>query len=954
MAIAIINNLYPPIMDTYMPAFNREKKCKVYFSLSSFNDREDINNYAQVQIRYQQSNVVATKNELYPAGIMILPILYDEIKKQYYIEFAKRDMKNDKFELNVYYKVQIRLMTKDIEILIKDGIVTQPSYSWLNNEKNLINFSEWSKITLIRGIATPFFSFNSFEVANENNNKDIIIINNRSITDLVGKMNFTNLEYGEEEQDRLKSYRIYLYNKNDLSNLLYDSGIQYPDSINVINQAVEFLFQDESYYRFIINIETLAGYTDILILDFFVSNQYDDEDRINDECKIKCELDKEDGRIKIVLTNLDKIITSTFDGDLIFRRSSQDSNFTYWEDILRVDNSLLRKIENTKTHFFTWYDYTIESGKMYQYAVQKIIYNNNRESHRGLLKMAESYYIQVDLEDSFFTTYNNQIKIKFNPQVTNFSKTVAENKIETVGSKYPFFFRNANIGYKTFSVSGTIHSLTDENYIFLNKNNFLMVDTIKNDEVDSVFYHDSKEQNIKNEEKEDLNRKKIYGKYYDNLALSNGLINDYDDYNYEKIFRDLIIEFLTDGKPKLFRSATEGNILVRLMNVSFTPNQTVGRLFYNFSATAYEIDDFNLSNCIKYNIHNLNYNNEYYDNINYIDNDINYIGELILNSDDNSDILEVIKNKSNFSKKIDNNIYLYSLKEIDWIYFSFPTTKPYDEQGVDESSLLYHGYNNELSFEKNESDSFYIGHIININNTDIVIPQYKNYYITKEDMENAHFSNITIPEDKNNKKNIKILYKASLNRIKIENNDISRIKKRYLKVGVGQIWGGIESGVEIISKIKSLYNYKTDKEAFNITKIKKIYLEGNPGACFKRVRKDGEIETYVLNSTGQLDLSYGEESLDNFTFCGFEMYKAKNPVQMHEQEYFIPNLKEFSSIKDVSFPKNNYVYNISGQYKIYYLGHWCDFEELNENTGIAKYKDEVIIYYLYNLQKGEK
>ena len=82
-------------------------------------------------------------------------------------------------------------------------------------------------------------------------------------------MNFTNLEYGEEEQDRLKSYRIYLYNKNDLSNLLYDSGIQYPDSINVINQAVEFLFQDESYYRFIINIETLAGYTDILILDFF-------------------------------------------------------------------------------------------------------------------------------------------------------------------------------------------------------------------------------------------------------------------------------------------------------------------------------------------------------------------------------------------------------------------------------------------------------------------------------------------------------------------------------------------------------------------------------------------------------------------------------------------------------------------------------------------------------------
>ena len=40
--------------------------------------------------------------------------------------------------------------------------------------------------------------------------------------------------------------------------------------------------------------------------------------------------------------------------------------------------------------------------------------------------------------------------------------------------------------------------------------------------------------------------------------------------------------------------------------------------------------------------------------------------------------------------------------------------------------------------------------------------------------------------------------------------------------------------------------------------------------------------------------------------------------------------------------------------KIYYLGHWCDFDEdLINNVGLAKYKIEVIVYYLYNLQKGE-
>ena len=40
-------NLYPPIIDTYMPAFIRSQNCKVYFSLSSYNNLCDIK-YAQI------------------------------------------------------------------------------------------------------------------------------------------------------------------------------------------------------------------------------------------------------------------------------------------------------------------------------------------------------------------------------------------------------------------------------------------------------------------------------------------------------------------------------------------------------------------------------------------------------------------------------------------------------------------------------------------------------------------------------------------------------------------------------------------------------------------------------------------------------------------------------------------------------------------------------------------
>jgi len=32
------------------------------------------------------------------------------------------------------------------------------------------------------------------------------------------------------------------------------------------------------------------------------------------------------------------------------------------------------------------------------------------------------------------------------------------------------------------------------------------------------------------------------------------------------------LDWLNDGKPKLFRSPAEGNYLVRLMNASLTPN----------------------------------------------------------------------------------------------------------------------------------------------------------------------------------------------------------------------------------------------------------------------------------------------------------------------------------------------------------------------------------------------
>jgi hypothetical protein len=64
-----------------------------------------------------------------------------------------------------------------------------------------------------------------------------------------------------------------------------------------------------------------------------------------------------------------------------------------------------------------------------------------------------------------------------------------------------------------------------------------------------------------------------------------------DNVRAERMFKLEVMDWLNDGNPKLFRSPTEGNYVVRLLNVSLSPNTTVGRMLHQFSSMAYEISD---------------------------------------------------------------------------------------------------------------------------------------------------------------------------------------------------------------------------------------------------------------------------------------------------------------------------------------------------------------------------
>jgi hypothetical protein len=75
-----------------------------------------------------------------------------------------------------------------------------------------------------------------------------------------------------------------------------------------------------------------------------------------------------------------------------------------------------------------------------------------------------------------------------------------------------------------------------------------------------------------------------------------------DNVYMERRFREKVEEFLNNFDYKLYKSPTEGNIIVVLHNVSLTPKTELGRMIFSFSATAYEVLENTLENLNEFGI----------------------------------------------------------------------------------------------------------------------------------------------------------------------------------------------------------------------------------------------------------------------------------------------------------------------------------------------------------------
>ena len=101
--------LYPPIINTFMPAFVNTTTVKIYFALSSFNSLSEIKN-AQITITNQNTNLTVLNSTKYPSEIMLKAIQVDNTRAddKYYIEINPTDLQGEIFEIDGYYNIQIR------------------------------------------------------------------------------------------------------------------------------------------------------------------------------------------------------------------------------------------------------------------------------------------------------------------------------------------------------------------------------------------------------------------------------------------------------------------------------------------------------------------------------------------------------------------------------------------------------------------------------------------------------------------------------------------------------------------------------------------------------------------------------------------------------------------------------------------------------------------------------
>lgn len=613
--------LASPIIEGTLPAFylddNGIAQIAIPFSMSRAVNKNQIKGFKLKIKNVQQSNYLITLSQS----------SVDFIKSVVYFDISKEALEKS-FLIGQFYKCQLAYIDTD----------------------NIVGY--YSTVGVIKYTTKPKVSI--LTLAETGNNSHIYT--------------YTGLysQYKKDFTEKIYSYRFVLKDENN--NILKDT-----DFITHNNSNDELPYESQDTFTYTADLDLNKKYylsytirTNNMLEISSPSYKIVQKKSIMSDLeieKILPVLNYNNGYIEIQIEGKKDFLGNEkpAKGQFILSRASEKSNYMDWEKISEF--SLVSERPSIKK----WKDFTIEQGVHYKYSIQQ--FNSNLYSDR----MISDEIVFADFEDCFLYDGKRQLKIKFNPKISSFKKDVLETKVDTLGSKYPFIFKNGQVEYKEFPISGLISYLSDDENLFLDYNHIDNSQREKNDQnllslVETVpdqndFYENDNytsyfvktttfiKQNyrfleledyinyIKTEKYNEVNEAiknaalsitnlrdkkqfnnieqllnellKTENRLYENLYMQKSKKKKFKSSNtnlisenirLERQFKLEVLDWLTNGEPKLFKSPTEGNYIVRLLNVSLTPNDQVGRMIHTFNATAYEVADLSYDNLCKLNI----------------------------------------------------------------------------------------------------------------------------------------------------------------------------------------------------------------------------------------------------------------------------------------------------------------------------------------------------------------
>lgn len=384
-----------------------------------------------------------------------------------------------------------------------------------------------------------------------------------------------------------KAYSFHFILKDGYDEVIEDLGEQIHDinkdeeedtSIEFFEFKYNLQASDIKYFLYC-TVKTINGLilsTSIHIIDSILSGVTLNED-LDDIFIIEANLNRDNGTVKLSVNINRKKEVSSLIGRYVIKRTCSKDNYLRISTISYFSLCTSPDPKNMSDNYriALLEDKTVEAGYYYKYYIQR--YNTNGIYSKSI--GTTDYPIYVSFDDCFLFDGERQLCIQYNPKISSFKTNIQQAKTEAIGSKYPYIIRNSIINYKEFPISGLISFNMDKNNLFMTKYDKERLGIMPDNAMRGKYQAEYPEYNLK--------QRRIV------KTLQRGTSQNLVDINIsaEKEFKLMVLDFLNSPKPKLFRSATEGNYCVYTMNSSLSPNDALGRMLHTFNCTAYEIMD---------------------------------------------------------------------------------------------------------------------------------------------------------------------------------------------------------------------------------------------------------------------------------------------------------------------------------------------------------------------------